>query len=79
MLSGTIANEIVVKTSKTGKKFTRNQIKVPRENTTNQFDFIDFVCFGQNAMMLENTVRGAMIEISGELATDTYQKVNRPV
>ena len=74
ILSGTIVNPIKVNTSKKGNKFLKNTIKVIRENNPSSCDYIDFMCVGQNALMLENSYKGAMIEISGELQTSAFEK-----
>ena len=76
ILSGTVEKQIIMKKSKNGNTYMSNTIKVSRETNPSMCDYVDFICFGECAKMLENSYQGAMIEISGELQCNNYTDRN---
>lgn len=65
ILSGRIKFDVDVKTSKGGKTYVKNKLVVDRVNSQ-ATDDIEFMVFGDNALLLSHATKGSTVELSGE-------------
>lgn len=71
VISGRLARDIEIKTTKTGHKCTSFSVAVPKNNE--EANFIDCVAWDETAIFIGNYFhKGSPIEIEGSIQTRTY-------